>query len=143
MKRSSNKRGITLLEALIAMAIIGTAFGAILELQANLVRGLDRVASAHTRTAWSLNVIELAAMIEREGDRTGTIDFEDGSRISWSPALGTNEWDSPSRRGLRMRGRWDAKLAWVDFVVHDKGNEVVRLRRLAVSAEPAPEPDDP
>lgn len=143
MKRSSSKRGVTLLEALIAMAIIGTAFGAILELQANLVRGLDRVAAAHARAAWSLNAVELAAMIEREGDRTGTFDFEDGSRISWSPAPGANEWDSPTRRGLRMRGGWDAKLAWVDFVVRDKGNEVVRLRRLAVSAEPTPEPEAP
>lgn len=139
MSHLAKKRGVTLLEALIAMAIIGTAFGAILELQANLVRGLDRVNAAHTRAAWSLNAVELAAMIEREADRSGTFDFEDGSRISWSPAPGATEWDSPSRRGLRMRGAWDAKLGWVDFVVRDKGNEVVRLRRLAVSAEPAPE----
>jgi prepilin-type N-terminal cleavage/methylation domain-containing protein len=137
------KNGVTLLEALIALAIIGTAFGAVLELQANLVRGLYRVEAAHKSAVWSLNATEIGAMIERERDRAGAFDFDDGSRITWQPATGSERWESPTRMGVRMRGEWIAALASIDYVVIEKGEEIVRTRRLAVTAERAPNPETP
>jgi hypothetical protein len=127
-----------LLEALVAMAIIGSAFGAILELQAQLVRGLDKVAAAHANAAWRLNALEIAAMIEREEDRTGAIEWPDGARLSWRSAEG-EAWRSPNRVGMRVRGSWTVTLAPVDFTLTKDGRTLLQTQRLAVSATPTPQ----
>lgn len=139
-RRRSAQAGLTLLEALVALAIIGAAFGAILELQAQLVRGLDTVAAAHSNAAWRMNALEVAAMIERDEDRTGEIVWDDGTRLSWRPADG-EAWTSPNRIGQRMRGTWTVTLAPVEFTVTRNGRKLLQTQRLAVSA--APDPDKP
>lgn len=137
--RRRNQTGLTLLESLVALAIIGSAFGAILELQAQLVRGLDTVADAHRKAAWRLNAIEIASMIERDGDRTGFIDWSDGTRLTWEPG-GGGDFRSPNRVGLRMRGAWLVTLAPVKFTVTRDGRALFKTERLAVSATLAPRP---
>jgi prepilin-type N-terminal cleavage/methylation domain-containing protein len=139
IRRSKTQAGLTLLEALVAMAIIGSAFGAILELQAQLVRGLDKVTAAHSISAWRLNAVEIASMISREEDRRGTIEWEDGTRLSWQPASG-DAWRSPNRIGLRVRGNWTVTLAPIDFTVTRNGRTLLKTQRLAVSAAPAAGP---
>jgi len=132
-RRRSAQAGLTLLEAIVALAIIGSAFGAILELQAQLLRGLDTVAAAHSRAAWRLNAVEVAAMISRDGERTGAIEWSDGARMSWSPADGPS-WSSPNRVGMRVRGVWRVTLAPVAFTVTQDGRQILKTERLAVSA---------
>lgn len=135
MKRTRRdaQAGLTLLEAIVALAIIGSAFGAILELQAQLVRGLDTVAAAHSKAAWRMNAVEVAAMISRDSERTGVIEWSDGARMSWAPASGPS-WSSPNRVGMRVRGIWRVTLAPVTFTVVKDGRQILKTERLAVSA---------
>jgi len=133
-------RGLTLLEALVALAILGAGFGAVLDLQAQLVRGLAAVERAHQRTTWRLNAIEIAASVQREADRTGTVVFRDGSQIDWRPGDSTRSWSNPSREGFRERGVWRVTLAPVAVVARQRGQEVFSGEQMAVSAELPPPP---
>lgn len=142
--RAHSRGGLTLLEAVVALVIIGAGFGAVMELQGQLVRSLQAIERAHARALWRLNAVEVAASIERMEDRTGALAWPDGSRLEWGPAEDAQApLERPNRVGLRQAGTWRVTLAPIVFTATAQGRLVVRQRLLAVSAEPPPETNGP
>jgi hypothetical protein len=128
-----------LLEALVAMAIIGASFGAILQMQSNLVRSLRTVENAHVEAAWRANLVEVAASIEDPLHRTGQLSFPTGEKIEWRSKDDGRSLTSPSRLGLRTRGGWTVELGPVEFVVTKEQELVLRTETFATTAT-RPEP---
>lgn len=144
---SANRRakyGLTLLEAIVALVIIGSGFAAVMELQGQLVRSLQTVERAHARAMWRLNAVEVAASLEQEDDRTGVIAWPDGSRLEWRPSDAQPRIERPNRMGMRQSGAWRIGLAPVAFTATVNGQAILTQDVLAVTATaPPPPPEEP
>jgi type II secretory pathway component PulK len=130
------RRGVTLLEALVALAIIATSFGAILEMQAQLVKSLSAVQRAHERAQWRLNLVEVASSLDHDTVEQGQLDWPDGGRIEWRKA--SDRATRPFRLGSRMRGASTVTLADVSLKAEKSGREIASETISVTVATPPP-----
>lgn len=134
------RRGLTLLEALVALAIIATSFGAILEMQAQLVRSLSAVQRAHERAQWRLNLVEVAASLDAETLEGGEFVWSSDARVNWRKS--SERAVRPNRLGQRTRGGSTVTLADVELEAVVKGRSIARETMSVVVATTPPEPEE-
>lgn len=129
--------GVSLLEALVALTIIGSAFGAILSLQSQLVMSLDSVQRAHERASWIGNINEIADSLEYDNAKSGRLEIADNLDVRWQAVEGQG-WERANRIALRQGGNWTVRLTPIDFEVRKGETVLLKQRRLVVTAEPPP-----
>lgn len=135
MTPHSAQRGVTLLEAIVALVIIGSAFAAVLEQQAQLTHTLDAVRRAHERAIWRRNAVEVASSLEREADRSGSMSWTGGIALDWRPSADVGQIRN-NRIGSRTAGAWTVHLARVNFAVRKEGRTLLQESILVATADP-------
>ncbi len=136
----SARAGVTLLEAVVALVIIGTAFTTILTLQAQLTRSLDAVTRANERALWRRNAVEVAASLGSEADRTGALTWRDGATLEWRPDADAG-LTRPNRTSMRQAGVWKVHLAPVAFTARTGARTIITESILAATADTPPGPE--
>ncbi len=126
-------RGVSLLEALVALTIIGSAFGAILSLQSQLVLSLEAVQRAHARAIWMGNINEIASSLDSKAIKSGRLEITRNVEVKWN-AAGPG-WEKPNRVSSREAGNWIVRLTPMLFEVRADSELVLSQRRLVVTAE--------
>ncbi len=138
-----SRRGFSLIEALVALAIASMCLLAIFGLQIEIVAAQRRYEAAVTRAEARRNILALVRDLNPEAQPRGTTDLPDGEKLSWDsrPA-------GPVRRVLTLAGQptaFEVRLSLVEARLLDRAGaakDVVSVERMGWrrTAPPRPPP---
>jgi general secretion pathway protein I len=112
-----HQRGLSVLEALFAIAILAVAIAPILAVQAQATREFGRVAEARVQASAEMNALALLREINPMDEPEGARDLGGGQRLTWRATALSSE-----RRSIGSEapdGAFDVALYRYDATVRD------------------------
>ncbi len=126
--RRPTRRGFSLIEALVALAIISMALLALYGLQLQLLQGESRAEGALAVAAMQRNMLAVVRDLNPMAQPTGAMTLAGGRRLSWSSTPASEP--APTRPDIAQPSRFVVRLYTVHAQVSDARGKVVAVEDI-------------
>ncbi|MEL6413887.1 MAG: prepilin-type N-terminal cleavage/methylation domain-containing protein [Pseudomonadota bacterium] len=118
----SREAGFSLMEAIVAVAILGVASVPLLVLQSQNARSVIRLENSASQILAERVAVDYLSMIDVTAEQAGNIDIGGGWQLSWRATSAADAADTVM--GVGQQGRYAAQLVRITAVaIHSDGRE--------------------